>query len=569
LCKRQLSRPDGPVPTVLANGTVDDTEDAFLVPSALRGQLQAIVSLPSVHPFVKVPMEPLSFPLDAAPPSHATELKPLFFSLCELYSSPRADALEEVSSRKWIQVLAFLIGVPDAPTPPINVLRLVIASGLLVPVNAQGSKAFESQMEESKRGEVATAAIDVDAAVACKRLHLSPRGYRFLLSDTEHQVWMLLRHIAESRFQGGLTPERFVRLLMQLSHCAVGRAIPLACLPDAEQAFLSDLETLGVVHLDGPGPAMARCVTALEQAKLGASRSVDTYCNSLIAAASSLASSEVDRFYVSSLASALLAHTETTGAEGTFRSVGLEHFAAMSAAGKRSLTAEGWSGGLEGQAFSKSKAEADAEAVAMSTSKASRVHESVGVKMFVERNFRIYAETTEMVHAYLLGECSCCQTPDNRSLAVAALFAEVEYRLPLMIIARLTRSSIGKALDLGMDAVLIRSYLDRHAHPKARSTGVGVPDNVKDQIYLWEQERNRLVATESVMLSATTPPTPTSEREWEFTVDFLVKNDGVLFRDDSRRVVVAPLAAFDKLRTAIGEWRRAAQWGCSIWGALS
>ena len=70
--------------------------------------------------------------------------------------------------------------------------------------------------------------------------------------------------------------------------------------------------------------------------------------------------------------------------------------------------------------------------------------------------------------------------------ARAGVFSNVEFRLPNMVVCRLTRSSVGRALDLGVSAVTIRDFLDRHAHPRAAAAGMAVPDNVKDQIYLWE-----------------------------------------------------------------------------------
>lgn len=79
--------------------------------------------------------------------------------------------------------------------------------------------------------------------------------------------------------------------------------------------------------------------------------------------------------------------------------------------------------------------------------------------------------------------------PTPPPVLIAAIFSDVEFRLPDMIVARLTRESVGRALDLGVTAACIREFLERHVHRRAKESGFGVPDNVKDQIYLWEMVR--------------------------------------------------------------------------------
>lgn len=71
-----------------------------------------------------------------------------------------------------------------------------------------------------------------------------------------------------------------------------------------------------------------------------------------------------------------------------------------------------------------------------------------------------------------------------------------------MIVARITRASIGRALDLGLSAEAIRQYLDCHAHPRAKATGIPVPDNVRDQIYLWEQVSEGVVVAMDLVSGA-------------------------------------------------------------------
>lgn len=90
-----------------------------------------------------------------------------------------------------------------------------------------------------------------------------------------------------------------------------------------------------------------------------------------------------------------------------------------------------------------------------------------------------------------------------------------------MIVSRLTRESVGRALDLGVTAACIREFLERHVHRRAKESGFGVPDNVKDQIYLWEMvslaaKRGRRASawgqntTRKPVAAASTPQPPAS-----------------------------------------------------------
>jgi transcription initiation factor TFIIH subunit 4 len=60
-------------------------------------------------------------------------------------------------------------------------------------------------------------------------------------------------------------------------------------------------------------------------------------------------------------------------------------------------------------------------------------------------------------------------------------------RLPDMVVATLTRRSVLTAMRKGLSAGLIEHFLRAHVHPSARV--LGVPENVTDQLHLWEREQ--------------------------------------------------------------------------------
>lgn len=71
--------------------------------------------------------------------------------------------------------------------------------------------------------------------------------------------------------------------------------------------------------------------------------------------------------------------------------------------------------------------------------------------IIVETNYRVYAYTDSKLQISLL-----------------ALFAELLYRFPNVVVGVLTRDSIRQAFRGGITAKQIISYLEQHAHPKVK-----------------------------------------------------------------------------------------------------
>lgn len=104
--------------------------------------------------------------------------------------------------------------------------------------------------------------------------------------------------------------------------------------------------------------------------------------------------------------------------------------------------------------------------------------------IIVESNYRLYAYT------------------DSRlQIALIALFCEVNYRFPNIVIGLITRDSIRQALKSGMSAQQIINYLLMHAHSTVRELPNPIPPTVIDQIHLWEREREKFLFTEGRLYS--------------------------------------------------------------------
>ena len=110
------------------------------------------------------------------------------------------------------------------------------------------------------------------------------------------------------------------------------------------------------------------------------------------------------------------------------------------------------------------------------------VPSSSHLALVVQTNFQVVAYTRSKLHWSTLG-----------------LFCDIQSyrRLPNVVFFHITRDSIRSAFRLGVTADQILRFLHVHAHPMLRSSGqLLVPENVKDQILLWDRERRRVVMDE-------------------------------------------------------------------------
>lgn len=111
--------------------------------------------------------------------------------------------------------------------------------------------------------------------------------------------------------------------------------------------------------------------------------------------------------------------------------------------------------------------------------------------IIVETNYRIYAYTSSPLQISLI-----------------ALFSTLKYRFPNLITGKITRQSIRRAVEMGITADQIISYISTHAHPQMRKHNIAkttnphagvppsvLPPTVVDQIRLWQLERDRVKAT--------------------------------------------------------------------------
>ncbi|XP_026448498.1 general transcription and DNA repair factor IIH subunit TFB2-like [Papaver somniferum] len=136
----------------------------------------------------------------------------------------------------------------------------------------------------------------------------------------------------------------------------------------------------------------------------------------------------------------------------------------------------------------------------------------------VETNFRLYAYSASKLHCEIL-----------------RLFARVEYQLPNLIVGAITKESLYTAFENGITSEQIISFLQQNAHPRVCDRAApAVPENVTDQIRLWESDLNRVEATPANFYEEFP-----SKDVFEGACDYARDNGGLLWEDSKRmRLVV-------------------------------
>lgn len=134
----------------------------------------------------------------------------------------------------------------------------------------------------------------------------------------------------------------------------------------------------------------------------------------------------------------------------------------------------------------------------------------------VETNFRLYAYTISKLHCEIL-----------------RLFARIEYQLPNLIVGAITKESLYTAFEKGINSDQIISFLQQNAHPRVAEKTPTVPENVTDQIRLWESDRNRI----EIFPSHIYDDFPSKE-VFESTCDFAREIGGMLWVDSKHMKLI-------------------------------
>lgn len=144
----------------------------------------------------------------------------------------------------------------------------------------------------------------------------------------------------------------------------------------------------------------------------------------------------------------------------------------------------------------------------------------------VETNFRMYAYSTSRLHCEIL-----------------RLFSRIEYQLPNLIVCAMTKESLYHAFENGITSDQIVSFLQQNAHPRVAERVPSVPENVTDQIRLWEGDLNRVEMTPSHLYDEFP-----SRDVYEAACEFARMYGGLLWEDAKTMRMVVKAEIHDQMR---------------------
>lgn len=110
---------------------------------------------------------------------------------------------------------------------------------------------------------------------------------------------------------------------------------------------------------------------------------------------------------------------------------------------------------------------------------------TVSITVIVETNFQVVAYVDSSLH-----------------IAMLRLFVDARtmIRLPNMVMGNITRDSAKSAFKLGISAQQIIEFLTNHAHPLTAARLPVIPENVSDQLKLWQAEKKRYACQPAVIV---------------------------------------------------------------------
>jgi transcription initiation factor TFIIH subunit 4 len=164
-----------------------------------------------------------------------------------------------------------------------------------------------------------------------------------------------------------------------------------------------------------------------------------------------------------------------------------------------------------------------------------RPHDSSHLAIIVQTNFQLCAYTTSHLH-----------------VAMLSLFCD-EYtirRLPNVVFMIITRDSVKKAFASGIKAEQILRFLEKHAHPKLRSSsGSPIPQNVEDQIWLWDREQRRLQWTEVFQIDCQ------MAGEFESVKGHTEQIEAYVWSSKAKGIIYADFSSAEQVQAFSRKWR--------------
>lgn len=141
--------------------------------------------------------------------------------------------------------------------------------------------------------------------------------------------------------------------------------------------------------------------------------------------------------------------------------------------------------------------------------------------LVLETNFKIYAYTTS-----------------SFEISILSLFCKTVYSFPNMIKAYLSEESVISAFRMGITPSQIIKYLTDYS--------ISVPPNMRNQIIIWGNKLNRIKNSNGYMYHDFLHLS-----DYKKVLGFIEDLDGLIFKDDEKRILIAREEFHDDIRVFI------------------
>ena len=159
---------------------------------------------------------------------------------------------------------------------------------------------------------------------------------------------------------------------------------------------------------------------------------------------------------------------------------------------------------------------------------------------------QVIVETNNQVTAYLTSEIH---------LAMLQLFVDIYVRMPNMALGRITKEKVRQAFKMGIKASQIVDFLVLHAHPIVAQKAAIVPENITDELALWEAESQRISDQEAVVVDFA-EVCDLSKIEFAELVAALEQSGALLWHSETALMVAVKPEGLQLVREAVSQRSR-------------
>ena len=331
------------------------------------------------------------------------------------------------------------------------------------------------------------------------------KGYEFVLFDRHHQMWNILKRYIECSQERKVD---ILRTILRMSFCSLGTQCVVG---ETSPSLLQDLGNFGLLYYKQAGRSFYFYPTSVgTNVAFGVDQSRQR-------------SDHEERMRTSRIAAGVSARRNKQKMQKNGKTNGSSiHDDAE------------WGGSnRQGEAGNNSNSTLSSQ-----------------MMIIVETNFRVYCYTEPA------GEKLASEDMALVHNEMLKLFVDIHVLLPNLIVGNITRQSITRAVQRGIETHRIVEFLKVHAHPQCFKRSKSeffdddiVPENVVDQIFIWGQELKRV---ESALVGLLYDFD--DEKHYAYVLKYAHDLDAVVWHNDEDLRMVVPKNDIDRMRRRSQEY---------------